>query len=86
MIPLSRLSLVGVACLLLVAVTADATESTGSTAGADRDLDFASRILPILTRHGCNSGGCHGAGGGTGQNGFYLSLFGFEPVSSLDGL
>jgi len=80
MIRLSRLSLVGVFCLLVVPAPADATEATGSTAVAERDLDFASRILPILTRHGCNSGGCHGAGGGAGQNGFYLSLFGFEPV------
>ncbi|MFN9368895.1 MAG: DUF1549 and DUF1553 domain-containing protein [Planctomycetia bacterium] len=63
--------------VLLVAAPAAAEMSGGAT---DRELDFAARILPILTRHGCNGGACHGAGGGTGQNGFYLSLFGFEPV------
>lgn len=47
---------------------------------AERELDFAAGILPILTRHGCNAGGCHAAGGSVGQNGFYLSLFGFEPA------
>ncbi len=37
---------------------------------------FAGDILPILTKHGCNGGSCHGAL--NGQNGFKLSLFGFE--------
>lgn len=47
-------------------------------AGAeDRPLNFANDIVPILTKGGCNSGGCHGKAGG--QNGFQLSLLGFEP-------
>jgi len=40
-------------------------------------IHFATDIVPILTKHGCNSGGCHGKA--TGQNGFKLSLLGFEP-------
>ncbi len=40
-------------------------------------LDFSTRILPVLTKAGCNSGGCHGAA--TGQGGFKLSLLGFDP-------
>ncbi|MBX3438501.1 MAG: DUF1549 domain-containing protein, partial [Planctomycetaceae bacterium] len=39
-------------------------------------LDFERDIQPILTRHGCNSGPCHGKQ--RGQNGFQLSLFGFD--------
>lgn len=39
-------------------------------------LNFERHIQPILTRFGCNSGGCHGKSGG--QNGFALSLLGFE--------
>ena len=38
---------------------------------------FLRDVVPILTRYGCNSGGCHGKA--TGQNGFRLSLLGFEP-------
>lgn len=38
---------------------------------------FNNDVIPILTRHACNSGGCHGKS--TGQNGFRLSLLGFEP-------
>lgn len=50
----------------------------------DRRLDFEAHILPILTRAGCNAGGCHAAGLGVGKNGFYLSLFGFEPTKDYD--
>ena len=38
---------------------------------------FNTDVMPILTKLGCNSGGCHGKA--TGQNGFKLSLLGFEP-------
>ncbi|HWL08809.1 MAG TPA: DUF1549 and DUF1553 domain-containing protein [Planctomicrobium sp.] len=41
-------------------------------------LTFINDIAPILTKASCNSGGCH-AKAGQGQNGFRLSLFGFDP-------
>lgn len=44
--------------------------------GSERPWDFAADIVPIFTRHGCNSGGCHGRA--DGQNGFHLSLFGYD--------
>jgi hypothetical protein len=47
-------------------------------AGEGRRLHFANDIVPLLTRFGCNSGGCHGKA--SGQNGFKLSLFGFDPA------
>ncbi len=37
---------------------------------------FERDVQPILTRHGCNSGPCHGKQ--RGQNGFQLSLLGFD--------
>jgi hypothetical protein len=40
-------------------------------------VDFRSEIVPILTRRGCNSGGCHGKS--TGRGGFRMSLFGYVP-------
>ncbi len=39
-------------------------------------LDFERDIQPLLTRHACNSGACHGKS--RGQNGFQLSLLGFD--------
>lgn len=41
-----------------------------------RAVDFTTEIVPLLSRFGCNAGGCHGKQGG--QNGFQLSLFGFD--------
>ncbi len=43
----------------------------------DLPINFANSIVPIFTKLGCNSGGCHGKA--SGQNGFRLSLLGFEP-------
>ncbi|MFN0079362.1 MAG: DUF1549 and DUF1553 domain-containing protein [Prosthecobacter sp.] len=51
-------------------------------AEAPRALNFANDIVPILTKAGCNSGGCHGKSGG--QNGFKLSLLGFEPQEDYE--
>ena len=41
-----------------------------------RAVDFKTEIVPLLSRLGCNAGGCHGKA--SGQNGFRLSLFGFD--------
>ena len=42
-----------------------------------RSWDFARDVEPILTKAGCNVGGCHGRA--DGQAGFHLSLFGYDP-------
>ena len=44
---------------------------------APRPINFGNQIAPVLTKLGCNSGGCHGKI--SGQNGFRLSLLGFDP-------
>jgi hypothetical protein len=56
--------------------------SIGYAAEAARTLNFANDIVPILTKGGCNSGGCHGKA--SGQNGFKLSLLGFEPQEDYE--
>ena len=43
---------------------------------------FRQDVLPILTRSGCNAGGCHGKL--VGQNGFRLSLRAFAPEWDYD--
>jgi hypothetical protein len=40
-------------------------------------VSFRNDVLPIISKAGCNSGGCHGALAGKG--GFKLSLFGYNP-------
>ncbi len=47
-------------------------------------ISFSKSIVPIFTRHGCNGGGCHGKA--SGQNGFKLSVFGFEPQDDYEFL
>jgi hypothetical protein len=49
---------------------------TVEKATADVPVNFAREVQPVLTKAGCNSGGCHGAQHGRG--GFRLSLFGFD--------
>ena len=47
-------------------------------------VSFESQIVPLLTRAGCNSGGCHGKA--EGKNGFKLSVFGFDTVADHQAL
>jgi uncharacterized protein DUF1549/uncharacterized protein DUF1553/Big-like domain-containing protein len=49
-----------------------------------RTMDFATDIAPILSRHGCNASGCHGAL--NGQAGFKLSLFGYDPDADYQAI
>ncbi|MFP6657442.1 MAG: DUF1549 domain-containing protein [Pirellulales bacterium] len=50
----------------------------------ERRVTFENDIIPILSRFGCNSSGCHGKA--EGQNGFKLSVFGFDPGGDYDAL
>ncbi len=47
-------------------------------------VDFGNDVLPLLSKRGCNNGGCHGKA--SGQNGFKLSVFGFDPVADFESL
>ena len=49
-----------------------------------RPVHFANDVEPILSRYGCNAGGCHGKA--SGQNGFRLSLFGFDARFDYDAI
>ncbi len=42
-----------------------------------KPVSFEQQVIPLLTKATCNSGGCHGKA--EGQNGFKLSVFGFDP-------
>jgi hypothetical protein len=53
-------------------------------AAVSEPINFPNQIVPIFTKAGCNSGGCHGKA--SGQNGFKLSLLGFEPEEDYEHL
>ena len=57
---------------------------TVSHFGNDPLVNFPNQIVPIFTKLGCNGGGCHGKA--SGQNGFKLSLLGFEPTEDFEHL
>lgn len=48
-----------------------------AAAEVPKPVSFELDVMPILTAGGCNQGACHGKA--RGQNGFQLSLLGFDP-------
>lgn len=47
--------------------------------GQARQVSYNADVLPIFSRFGCNASACHGKA--EGQNGFKLSVFGFDPAA-----
>lgn len=60
-----RISYLAFACLAAV------------SPGAGQERSFKRDVMPVFMKHGCNAGDCHGAS--RGQDGFQLSLFGYDP-------
>ncbi len=78
-------------CILLAATVCSADEvvpvtpQTSTPQTSSVPVSFVNDVVPLLTRHGCNAGACH-AKAGNGQNGFQLSLLGFEPAEDYEHL
>ena len=86
MIPRTSFTLLiagGVFCWTAATPTVRADEVATQLDSAS-DVHFANDVVPIFTKRGCNSGGCHGKS--TGRGGFKLSLFGFEPDQDFDAI
>lgn len=64
-------------CVVAAVVPANAADTP--------KLSFLNDVVPILTKAGCNMGVCHAKAGG-GQNGFQLSLLGFEPRDDYESI
>jgi hypothetical protein len=75
----------GTATVTAVSGDAKATATISvSGSSAWRTANFTHEIVPLFTKYGCNGGGCHGKS--EGQNGFKLSLLGFEPGEDYEHL
>lgn len=74
----ARRLLASLICVLAAEMAAVADDLPGR-------VSFVNDVVPILTKAGCNSGSCHARANG-GQNGFELSLFGFEPADDYVAL
>jgi len=59
-------------------------EAAPEAAPKARKFNFENDITPILSRYSCNYSGCHGKA--EGQNGFKLSVFGFDAKADFDAL
>lgn len=57
---------------------------TVSNLASPQPVSFRRDIVPVLTKSGCNSGACHGKA--EGQNGFKLSVFGYDAVADHDAI
>ncbi len=64
--------------IVLISVMISAKSARGA------GVDFERDVQPVLTRFGCNAGACHGKA--RGQNGFQLSLLGFDPQFDYEAL
>ena len=71
--------------LLSVVVSCLVTNAFWAVDAADRPVSFVNDVVPVLTKAGCNAGVCHAKAGG-GQNGFQMSLLGFEPREDYEHL
>ncbi len=65
------------------AITAT-TQITVTNLVNDLPVNFTNQVAPVFTKFGCNAGACHGKA--DGQNGFKLSLLGFEPIEDYEFL
>ena len=63
-------------CVFLAAVPSPAGDLSLDEKPRNPSATFETDIQPLLTRYGCNAGACHGKS--RGQNGFALSLLGFD--------
>src|SRR5216117_2333393 len=60
---------------LLLSLSGGTAEATDAGLGVT-NITFRNHVQPVLAKFGCSSGACHGAA--AGQNGFKLSLRGYD--------
>jgi hypothetical protein len=78
--PIRRMKLIlALVTLWLAPGASPAADPSATAPPSARRFNFENDIVPILNRYGCNASGCHGKA--EGQNGFKLSVFGFDPAA-----
>ena len=74
----------GLVWFTVVAISVTTANADGIVNPSPRLIDFDTQIMPLLTRHGCNAGSCHGAA--IGRGGFKLSLLGSDAAADHDAI
>src|SRR5437016_13670906 len=67
----------GLLSVVLACMAGPLFASEPAQSASPKTVTFEFDVQPLLTRFGCNAGACHGKS--RGQNGFALSLLGFDP-------
>jgi WD40 repeat protein len=70
--------------LVHTSITPPPTPPHSGEGGGDSYVEFLTDVMPVLAKAGCNAGTCHGAR--AGQNGFQLSLRGYDPQGDYRAL
>jgi hypothetical protein len=65
------------AASVAAAASSPAAAAAAAASPSSIRFNFENDIVPILSKFGCNTSGCHGKA--EGQNGFRLSVFGSDP-------
>src|SRR5438874_6491515 len=65
------------AILAILAICCANLARSAQPADTDRPVSFRLDVMPVFMAAGCNTGSCHGSA--RGQDGFRLSLFGYDP-------
>jgi hypothetical protein len=82
---ISAASIAAFVCIVILCQCCGARQLQGAEPNEAASLKkFELDIQPILTARGCNSGPCHGKA--RGQNGFALSLLGFDANMDYDAI
>ena len=76
----SQISGLAITAVFFLAIFSNVSTLAHENSG---QVSFVNDVVPLLTKAGCNSGVCH-AKAGNGQNGFRLSLLGFEPKEDFE--
>ncbi len=71
-----------VGCALTVVPTAANAPAVVKSIDLSKPISFKRDVMAVITKSGCNTGGCHGSA--RGQDGFHLSLFGYDPDGDYD--
>ncbi|MEX2138642.1 MAG: DUF1549 and DUF1553 domain-containing protein [Pirellulales bacterium] len=74
--PVLPFRMIVVLALALAACVGGIGRRAAAATAAESRVTYELDVLPILTSAGCNAGACHGKS--RGQNGFQLSLLGFD--------
>jgi hypothetical protein len=78
--PTPRVPFVALLVLSLIGTGVADAATTVSELDA-KVVSFRNDVMPIFMSAGCNAGSCHGSA--RGQDGFHLSLFGYDPAGDF---